>query len=84
MEGSRAMRKASYLGRVDVLKLLLEYGGDVNELAEQETVDGPAGSPLHVAAAADRSNIYQWLVRHGANESLLQNSKGKTPKDTVN
>jgi ankyrin repeat protein len=77
---SQAMRTASCLGRVDVLELLLKYGGDVNELAEQETVDGPPGSPLHVAAAAGRKNVCEWLFRHGAGETL-RNREGKTPKD---
>lgn len=80
VEGSQAMRTASCLGRVDVLEVLLKYGGDVNELAEQETVDGPPGSPLHVAAAAGRKNVCEWLVRHGADETL-RNREGKTPKD---
>ena len=66
VEGSRAMRKASYLGRIDVLALLLKYGGDINELAKQETVDGSAGSLLHVAAAAGKDDVYEWLVRHGS------------------
>lgn len=73
------MRTASYNGTIDVLEVLERYGGDVNELAEQETDDGPAGSPLHVAAAAERGDVYEWLVRRGADDGL-ENSVGRTPR----
>lgn len=80
IKGSDAMRSASSDGRVDVLELLLKYGGDVNEVSLEKYVDGPPGTPLHVAVAKGREDVVRWLVGHGADVGV-RNSEGKVAKE---
>jgi hypothetical protein len=82
IEKSRSMRLASFFGRIDVLEVLLKYGGDVNEVAECKDVNGPAGTPLHVAAAAEKGDVVQWLLAHGA-DVTVKNCEGRAPKDIL-
>ncbi|MCW5554392.1 MAG: ankyrin repeat domain-containing protein [Verrucomicrobiae bacterium] len=67
------MHLAVALERPAILKVLLE---------EQVSPDIPAGrtgiSPLHVAAACNRTNAIRLLIQHGANAELRDNS-GCTP-----
>jgi hypothetical protein len=82
IEKSRSMRSASYNGRIDVLEALLKYGGDVNEVADCKDIDGPPGTPLHVAAAEGKEDIVSWLIDHGA-DLTVKNCEGRTPKDIL-
>jgi hypothetical protein len=79
---SRAMRTASCHGRIDVLEALLKYGGDVNEVSGREDSDGPSGTPLHVAAAAERADAVRWLLAHGA-DVTIKNCDGITPQEIL-
>jgi len=65
IDGSRAMRTASYAGKIDVLEVLLKYGGDVNEVYEKEDI-GPPGTALDVAIAEGHEDVVRWLLDHGA------------------
>jgi ankyrin repeat protein len=56
----------SYNGRIYVLGALLKHGGDVNEIAGKEDINGPSGTPLYTAAAAGRENVVRLLLAHGA------------------
>jgi len=82
VQGSRAMRSASYNGRIDLLELLLKYGGDVNEAAEEEDIDGPPGTPLHIAVAEGKEDVLRWLLAHGA-DVTVKNCEGKVAKDVL-
>jgi len=66
IDGSRAMRTASYAGKIDVLEVLLKYGGDVNEAYEREDTMGPPGTALDVAIAKGQEDVVRWLLDHGA------------------
>jgi ankyrin repeat protein len=66
IEGSRAMRTASSEGRIDVLEVLLKYGGDVNEAYDKEDTMGPPGTALDVAVAKGHEDVVRWLSDHGA------------------
>jgi ankyrin repeat protein len=79
---SRAMRTASCHGRIDVLEALLKYGGDVNEVSGREDSDGPSGTPLHVAAAAEREDAVRWLLAHGA-DVTIKNCDGISPQEIL-
>ena len=62
IKGFRAMRSASCNGRIDVLETLLKHGGDVNEVAAEKDVNGPAGTPLHAAATTGGGYDCCWLM----------------------
>jgi ankyrin repeat protein len=79
---SIAMRTASCHGRIDVLEALLKYGGDVNEVSGREDSDGPSGTPLHVAAAAEREDAVRWLLAHGA-DVTIKNCDGISPQEIL-
>jgi ankyrin repeat protein len=82
IQNSRAMRSASENGRIDVLKVLLKYGGDVNEVAGKKDINGPSGAPLHVAAAAGKEDVVRWLLAHGA-DITIKNCEGRTGKNIL-
>jgi ankyrin repeat protein len=87
IKGSYAMRTATFHGRIDVLELLVKYGGDVNEVAEEGEIGEPQGAPLHVAAVADvpaagREAVVRWLLAHGA-DVTVKDSKGTTAKEAL-
>lgn len=63
-------------GSVDVIKLLVDSGADVN--ARNTSGD----TPLHYAAKYDRKDIFQLLVSKGA-DVVIKNDRGRTPKDIV-
>lgn len=63
------MRSASRNGRIDVLEVLLEYGGNVNEAIEKEDTGGPSGTLLHVAASMGE-DIVRWPVADGADVTV--------------
>lgn len=60
---------ACFNGALDILKLLVQYGADINiheELNEQ--------TPLHRAAEGKRANILQYLINIGAKVNLVDSS----------
>ncbi|KAF2679072.1 ankyrin [Lentithecium fluviatile CBS 122367] len=81
IKGSRAMRVASANGRIDVLGVLVENGGDVDEVGEADG-DGPAGTPLNVAATEGREDVVRWLLERGANGDV-RDSEGRTVGDIL-
>jgi ankyrin repeat protein len=74
--------------RIEVMRILLEHGADVNEMEpdpksrprddsrRRRTVD--TGTPLHYAVAADNPVTVSFLLAHGANTQLPSWS-GHTP-----
>lgn len=59
---------------LDVARLLLEHGADVNARIS----DGSGRTPLHVAAESNRAEVVRVLLEHGANVSA-EDSRGRTP-----
>lgn len=58
---------------MEVVKLIVERGADVNAAA------GTEPSPLHLAAERGRTEIAQYLIERGANVDARANSHGPTP-----
>ncbi|KAF2870925.1 ankyrin repeat-containing domain protein [Massariosphaeria phaeospora] len=74
--GSGAARVAAEHGRIKVLKLLLQYGADLNECFDTQPPFGPLGTALHTATYYRRDAVIEWLLEHGADPSI-RNSEGK-------
>jgi ankyrin repeat protein len=60
------LHQAVHGGNLEVVKLILNAGADVNEQG------GLSESPLHVAVEDDRLEIAKLLLAHGANPALKQ------------
>jgi ankyrin repeat protein len=69
---------AAYNGHVDAVRLLLEHNADVNSQNDR------GRTPLHNAIRcdrfkADRPQIVQLLLKHGANANIRNYNKRRTP-----
>lgn len=82
ISGSNTMCSVSFHGRIEMLEVLVKYGGDVNEVARQGAVGGFSGTPLHVAAAAGKVDVAMWLLEHGADVSI-EDELGRTAKQVL-
>jgi len=56
---------------INIVRLLLKYGADINSLCEGELRKG--FTPLHVAAHFNRFEIAKLLIENGANLSITNN-----------
>ncbi|WP_199617707.1 ankyrin repeat domain-containing protein [Paenibacillus alkalitolerans] len=63
---------------INIVKLLLTHGADINSQCEGETRKG--FTPLHVAAHFNRFEIAKMLLENGANP-LMRNSESLTPSE---
>uniref|UniRef100_A0A8D0BS99 E3 ubiquitin-protein ligase MIB2 n=1 Tax=Salvator merianae TaxID=96440 RepID=A0A8D0BS99_SALMN len=68
-QGRTALQAASYLGQVEVVKILLQAHANIN-LRDEE-----GDAALHYAAFGNQAEIVQVLVSKGANADLLNNAK---------
>ena len=72
--GMTAVCLASMNGHLDILRYLLEQGGDVN-------VRCPDGcTPLHLAILEERVDIVEYLLANGADRTA-ETPEGETPMD---
>lgn len=69
--GSTAVHKASANGHLEVLKLLIQHGGDV------QLADISGCTPLHVAARNGHLTCVKYLVLQGA-DFRMKSKKGNT------
>lgn len=60
--------------RVNIMKLLIEYGADIN------IQDGQGNTSLHIAMQYINFNIAKYLIDNGADLNII-NNEGKTPID---
>ncbi|XP_061456811.1 E3 ubiquitin-protein ligase MIB2 [Rhineura floridana] len=68
-QGRTALQVASYLGQVEVVKILLQAHANIN-LRDEE-----GDAALHYAAFGNQAEIARVLVSKGANGNLLSNAK---------
>ena len=70
--GKTSLHEAAYAGHVDVVRLLIERGADV------EAKDATGETPLHCAVAQGREACVAELLRSGADAWAHKNSNGKS------
>lgn len=75
-QGTTAIHEAAKKNHVDMLKVMIEKGADVN-VAQDQPAD--AGStPLHVACSSGNVGVVKLLMASGADDTIL-NVKGESP-----
>ena len=74
--GSTPLSTAAFFGRLEIVKLLVKKGANING----KNRDG--GTPLHAAAFMCRTDVVEFLLERGAS-SEVKNSRGETPVDVV-
>ncbi len=69
---------------IEVLGMLLDRGAPLNQTMYQNHLQSlnmfpflPLGTPLHAAASKGRADVVQYLLRRGADPTILK-SKGQT------
>lgn len=73
MDGSPALHDAALKGRIDMLKVLLARGADVNHR------NSTGATPLHDAAIGGNAEAARVLLEHGANVNARETETGDTP-----
>ena len=71
-DGRNPFHLASYCGRTDIVKLLLERGYDA------DATSGAGSTPLHYASYRGHKDIVQLLLEHGVNVNAVDQA-GRTP-----
>jgi ankyrin repeat protein len=75
-DGETALLQVAFWGRLEIAKLLIERGANVNAKAADGAV------PLHEAARMGHVDVARLLLEHGADVNAKDN-KGETPMDWV-
>jgi len=75
-QGTTALHHAARNGHVDMLKVMIEKGADVN-LTEDAPAE-PGNTPLHTACIYGRGEVVKLLIASGADDTL-KNLNGETP-----
>nr|XP_042708781.1 E3 ubiquitin-protein ligase MIB2 isoform X6 [Chrysemys picta bellii] len=68
-QGRTALQVAAHLGRVEIVKILLQANANI-DLKDEE-----GDAALHYAAFGNQAEVVRVLVSHGANADLLNNAK---------
>ncbi len=72
--------KASAEGHLDVVKQHLAAGANIDTPFVLLGIPGSGGSPLHLAAIGNQSEVAAYLIKEGANlENPAQDEHGGTP-----
>lgn len=69
----QASLEASWSNRADVLKVLLDYGADVNG------ADHWGWSLLHYTSSGGYADMTKMLLEKGANPNIVERTEGRTP-----
>jgi ankyrin repeat protein len=73
-----ALHTAAHFGQLDTMRLLIQYGADLNEI-----IPGwREWTPMHFAAARDRFDAME-LLKHSGARTDLKDEKGKTPAEIL-
>ncbi|KAI1842265.1 hypothetical protein JX265_006892 [Neoarthrinium moseri] len=84
VKGTSALREASITGDVELVRLLLDKGADINEIPPENgrpshwVTDERWGTPLHAAVYYDRVECVKFLLENGAAQDI-RNPSGVTP-----
>lgn len=82
LRGSGAIIKAAEVGKLEMVKVFLEEGADVNEIGIEHPTDPrykeDMGTALHRAVVEGHEEIVRFLLAHGAVISL-KDPLGRTP-----
>lgn len=70
--GYTALMYASNLGNLEIVKLLLKYGANINEGSSNQK-GNQNESALMIAVSAKQNKIINFLIEHGANINLKPN-----------
>lgn len=74
-DGTTAVHEAARSGHVDMLRVMIEKGVDVNIAQDQPAEAG--NTPLHEACARGNAEVVELLMKSGADDTI-QNVKGET------
>ncbi|KAJ7176323.1 ankyrin repeat-containing domain protein [Mycena crocata] len=69
-EHGTLLQRAAHMGKLDVVKLILERGADVNARC------GPYGTPLQAASAVGAVDVVQLLLSGGADPNINNTDNG--------
>ncbi|CAM0136699.1 unnamed protein product [Umbelopsis sp. WA50703] len=75
-QGLTALHYACDRGHLDIIKLLVEKGADVNALTKENE------TPLHYACLSEQSDAAQYLIDHGCDVSI-QDKEGNTAQQSA-
>jgi hypothetical protein len=88
INGTNALQFAAKYGRLDIVRLLVEAGGDVNTMPDSNDIfhgnhDGSQGTALHYTAECGAKDIVKYLIGKGADTRKL-NRSGYTAMESAN
>lgn len=81
---SGGLHRAAELGAVDIMRVLIQHGADVNEQLSEKFITGAhdpilgSWTPLHFAASKNQDQAIPLLESHGA-RSDIKDRRGRTP-----
>jgi len=76
---STALHEAAGVGNLDITKLLLSHGAEVNAF------DRWGDSPIHTASRFQKIDVVELLVKNGANVNVRERrSNNRVPGDNMN
>jgi ankyrin repeat protein len=73
-----ALHTAAYFGQLDTMRLLIQYGADLNEILP----GWREWTPMHFAACTDGVDAMK-LLEHSGARTDLKDKKGKTPAEIL-
>jgi ankyrin repeat protein len=88
INGTNALQLAAVYGKLGMVRLLVEAGGDVNGMLTPNDFyhgrqDDPPGTALHYAAECGAKDVVHYLMDNGADASKLDSS-GYTAVERAN